>query len=127
MAEISRTTIQEYKRKLRSEETNNRGRPARNEYRELVIKKFTMKWVASLKSSLEAKGCGTQRGLEWMVPTIQERTWRRWLNGESLPPYSTIEDLLIVKVSHGKYAGEFLYNVPVVPNHNQILTLLQFI
>jgi hypothetical protein len=124
---ISSRAIRKYKRHQKDEPSNRSGRPARSEYREQVVKKFTMQWVASLMDVLEVKGCGSKQGLEMLVPTVNERKWRRWLNGESIPSYSNFEQLLSENISRGKYSGKVICDVPVTPNHGQVSTLLQFL
>lgn len=104
-----------------------RGRPARSEHKEEVVKKFMMKWVESLKDALDVKSCGAEGGLEKLVSSTLERSWRRWLKGDAIPSYATFENLLESKITEGKYAGEHLRNVPVTPTHTQMLMLLQFI
>jgi len=123
----SEREIRKYKRKQNAKSSNKPGRPVRNETNELAAREFTMKWVASLMDTLGAKGCGAKRGLEMLVPTMQERNWRRWLSGETIPTYSTIESLLNTRIAHGKYSGKMLCKVPVSPSHDQILALLRFI
>lgn len=127
MIVTSNRKIQKYKRQQKSESSGKPGKPVRSEHREEVVKKFTMKWVASLIDALDAKGCGPKRGLEMLIPSTLERTWRRWLNGDSIPPYLTFENLLGTRIAHGKYAGKAILDVPVTPSHDQILTLLRFI
>lgn len=122
----SNRTIQKYKRQVQTEKSSKRGRRARSEDRERVVRKFIMKWVASLKDALEVKSCGAEGGLAKVVSSTQERNWRRWLKGDAIPSYATFNTLLDSKITGGKYAGERLCNVPVTPTHNQILTLLQF-
>ncbi len=124
---VSEREIRKYKRKQNEKSANKPGRPVRTETNELMVREFTMKWVASLMDALEAKGCGAKRGLEMLIPTMQERNWRRWLSGETIPSYSTIEKLLITEIAHGKFAGKMLCQVPVTPSHDQILGLLRFI
>jgi hypothetical protein len=121
---ISKRALRIYKRQQSSEIATERGRPARLESRSQVVKKFSQQWVASLMDALEAKGCGAKRGLEMFAPSVTERNWRRWLNGDSIPSYTTFENLLGTRIIHGKYAGEMLCNVPVSPTHNQVSTLL---
>ncbi len=123
----AKRTIQKYKRLVHAGKSNKRGRPERSEYREEIVTKFMMKWVASLKDALEVKSCGARGGLEKMVNSTKERNWRRWLNGGAIPSYETFENLLALKITDGKYAGEPLCKVPVTPSNNQMLTLLQFI
>lgn len=124
---VSNRTIQKYKHQVQTEKSNKRGRRARVEHREQIVRKFTMKWVTSLKDALQVKSCGAKAGLEKMVCLSTERNWRRWLNGDAIPSYATFDNLLDSKISDGKYAGEPLRNVPVTPTHNQMLTLLRFI
>lgn len=124
---VSKLTIQKYKRQVQTGKSNKRGRRTRSKYKEEIATKFTMKWVASLKDALEVKSCGAGGGLEKMVSSTLERNWRRWLKGDAIPSYTTLETLLNSKITEGKYAGKPLCNVPVTPNHNQMLTLLQFI
>lgn len=125
--DTSTRAIQKYKRLKKSESPGKPGRPVRSEHRGKVVKKFTMKWVASLIEALDANGCGSRRGLEMLIPSTLERNWRRWLNGDSIPSYITFEKLLGTKIAHGKYAGKAIFDVPVTPTHDQILTLLRFI
>lgn len=122
--QISERTIQKYKRHVKSEKTIKRGRPERSAYRERIAKKFMSQWVSSLKDGLEVKSCVK---LEDMVSSISERNWRRWINGDALPSYTTFDKLLCAKIGHGKYAGEALHKVPTIPNHNDLLTLLRFV
>lgn len=119
--------IQNYKRIVKTDKLNNRGRPVREGYREEIARAFTKKWVASLMESLEVKSCGAEGGLAKVVSSTQERNWRRWLSGDAIPSYSTFENLLDAEITCGKYSGEQLFKVPVTPTHDQILTLLQFI
>lgn len=123
----SNRTIQKQKRQVQAEKSNKRGRPKRSECREQIVRKFMMKWVASLMVALEVKSCGATGGLENKVSLTTERNWRRWLKGDAIPSCSTFDNLLNSKITDGKYAGEPLYKVPVTPTHNQILTLLRFI
>lgn len=123
----SNRVIRRYKRKQTANTFNKPGRPVRSKFKEQAAREFSMKWVASLIEALDAKGCGAKRGLEMLVPTTQERNWRRWLKGEAVPSYSTVESLLEVKVAHGKYAGKTLCQIPVVPSHDQFMTLLRFL
>lgn len=116
-----------HNRHVQNGKSNRRGRPERSGDREDIVKKFIMKWVASLKDALEVRGCGAKGGLEKMVSSTVERNWRRWLSGDAIPSYATFENLLESKITGGKYAGESLRNVPVNPTHNQILRLLKFI
>lgn len=118
--------IQNYKLVVKTKNLNP-GRPARSKDREQIVREFMKKWVASLMCSLEAKGCGSVRGLGKMVSAVHERNWRKWLSGEAIPQYATFDNLLDEVITCGKYAGEPLFKVPVTPTHNQILTLLQFI
>jgi hypothetical protein len=62
-----------------------------------------------------------------MVSSSLERNWRRWLNGDAIPSYSSFEGLLDSKITDGEYAGQLLKSVPTTPAGRQILTLLQFI
>lgn len=129
----SKKTIQNHKihvqtcKRLHLEQTGKRGRPERSEYKERIVAKFMMKWVASLKDALEVKSCGAKGGLANLVCSTVERNWRRWLNGDAIPSHATFENLLDSKIAGGKYAGKLLSDVPVTPTHNQILALLQFI
>lgn len=124
---VSKRTIQKYKRLVQADKSNKRGRRTRSEYREEIVRKFTMKWVASLKDALEVKNCGPKSGLEKMVSSTTERNWNRWLKGDAIPLYTTFENLLDLKITNGKYVGEPLCKIPVSPTNNQMLTLLQFI
>ncbi len=125
----SEREVQKYSRLIYAE-TNNRGRPARSEYREKIARKFTVQWVESLKSALEVKSCGKLEALI-SLPTEEsltsQRNWRRWLNGDAIPTYTTLNALLNAKIMSGKFAGEPLYKIPVTPDHNSLLTLLRFI
>lgn len=123
----SNRVIRRFKRRQAADTYAKPGRPVRSEFKEKAARELSMKWVASLIEVLEAKGCGAKRGLEMLIPTTQERNWRRWLKGETVPSYSTVEGLLGIKVAHGKYAGKPLCQVPVVPSHDQFMTLLRFI
>lgn len=123
----AQSVIKNYKRSTREDSLVGPGRPIRSEYRESIVRKFVGMWVRSLKEALEVKGCGAKAGLEMMVSSSQERNWRRWLNGDAIPSYSTFDDLLDARITSGKYAGKMLCDVPVSPTHHQILTLLQFI
>ena len=118
--------IQNYKRVKKTKNVNP-GRPVRSLDRDLIARELMKKWVASLMCALEAKGCGSERGLGKMLSSVHERNWRRWLNGEAIPQYATFDNLLDEVITYGKYAGEPLFKVPVTPTHNQILTFLQFI
>lgn len=119
----SEKTFQKYKR-LHVEKTNKRGRPVRSEDRERIARNFISQWVESLKEVLQAKSCGK---LEELVSATSERNWRRWLNGDAIPNYTTFEKLLSAKITSGKFAGEPLYKVPVTPEHSALLGLLRFI
>lgn len=119
--------IQNYKRLVKSDKLNKRGRPTRSENREQIAREITQKWVASLMESLGVKSCGAKGGLEKVISSTQERNWRRWLSGDAIPSYSTFENLLDAEITCGKYAGGQLFKVPVTPTHDQVLTLLQFI
>lgn len=124
---IDDSNLKIHKYKLHSKSKESRGRPQRHEQREYVAKKFTMLWVGALIQILEADGCGSKLGLERFLPTVKERSWRRWLNGESIPSYKTFEKLLYETVQEGKFAGTTLMEIPIYPSHSQILTLLKFL
>lgn len=123
----AQAVIKNYKRIAREASPAGPGRPFRSEYRESIVRSFIVQWVRSLMKALEVKGCGAKSGLEMMVSSSQERNWRRWLNGDAIPSYSTFDDLLDARITTGKYAGKLLCDVPVSPTHHQVLTLLQFI
>lgn len=114
-------------RQLLNENSAGRGRPERSKAWEVIVKKFIMEWVASLKDALKVKGCGAKGGLEKLISTTPERNWRRWSRGDAIPSYLTFEKLLQSKIEVGQYAGESLCDVPVKPSHKQITRLLQFI
>lgn len=118
--------ILHYKGLVNSAKSKKRGRPARLFHREYIIKTVFSRWVDSLMASLEVNSCGAKGGLEYMLPNVQERTWRRWVNGESVPPYSTFDNLLDEVITSGKYARQPLFKIPVNPTHDQVLTMLQF-
>lgn len=119
--------ITNYKRFEKCEKANARGRPVRSLSRENQAKSVIATWVSSLMTALEVKSCGEKKGLEMMLNSVQERNWRRWLNGISVPSYRTFSNLLDTVVSSGKYAGQPLFKVPVNPTHDQVLTFLKFI
>ena len=125
--------VKKYKRAKKEIESHLRegrdglGRPERSEYKEAVVKGFLKKWVVSLMDALQVKGCGSKGGLEKLVTSSKERSWRRWLNGDAIPTYSTFEELLNFKISEGKYAGALLRDVPVTPTHNQIMRFIQLV
>lgn len=120
----SNKIILKYKRVLRTSKATTPGRPARLDSRDQLVKYFVVKWVESLKEALEVTNCG---GLAKLIDSTTDRNWRRWLNGDAAPSYSSFEGLLNSRVSYGKYKGELLQSVPVNPTHNQILTLLRFV
>ncbi|MFA7350670.1 MAG: hypothetical protein WC009_07905 [Methylotenera sp.] len=126
----SETTVQNFKKVARAEKTNSRSRPKRSEFKERIAKKFTAQWVASLKSALGVESCGKLEDLV-SLPTEEsltsERNWRRWLNGDAIPTYTTFEKLLSAKITGGKYADKTIYDIPIPLDHNSILTLLRFI
>lgn len=126
----SETTVKNFKKSASAEKINSRRRPKRSEFKERIARKFTAQWVESLKNSLEVSSCGKLESLISLPTEVSltgQRNWRRWLNGDAIPTYTTFEKLLSAKITAGKFAGESLYNIPVIPNHNSLLTLLRFI
>lgn len=125
---LCETRVQTFK--LLYEKNKKRGRPERSDDKERIARKFISQWVASLKCALEVKSCGKLEDLV-SLPTEEsltsERNWRRWLNGDAIPTYTTFEKLLSAKITGGKYAGKTIYDIPIPLDHNSILTLLRFI
>lgn len=124
----SETIVKNFKKAARAENTNSRSRPKRSEFKERIARKFTVQWVESLKNALGVKSCGK---LEELLPREMklnsERNWRRWLNGDAIPTYTTFGILLSAKIQGGKFAGNTIQDLPLRPCNNSLLTLLRFL
>lgn len=124
----SEPIVKNFKKAARAENTNSRSRPKRSEFKERIARKFTVQWVESLKNALGVKSCGK---LEELLPREMklnsERNWRRWLNGDAIPTYTTFGILLSAKIQGGKFAGNTIHDLLLRPCNNSLLTLLRFL
>ena len=126
----SETIVKNFKKAARAEKTNSRSRPKRSEFKERIARKFTIQWVESLKSVLGVESCGKLAGLISLpmeVSLTGQRNWRRWLNGDAIPTYTTFEKLLSAKILEGNFVGSTIYDLPLSPSSNSLLTLLRFL
>lgn len=126
----SEAIVKNFKKTARAEKTHNRSRPKRSEFKERVARKFTVQWVESLKNVLGVKSCGKLAGLISLpmeVSLTGQRNWRRWLNGDAIPTYTTFEKLLSAKILEGNFVGSTIYDLPLSPSSNSLLTLLRFL
>lgn len=103
---------------------NLASRPPRSSEREDVVKEFTSKWVVSLMLALDVKNCAE---LEKAIPGSIDRTWRRWLNGKSVPTFNHVSEWLKLEINNGRSKGKKLKEVVTEPKHAQLLTLIRLI
>lgn len=114
-------------RNPKHEMKQQRGRPARNPAnpgRETAIeasaKRFTRQWVSSLQKSL---GITTCTGLADQIPETEERTWRRWLAGDSIPTPQKFLRTIVTPIN--RLGGKTIGQIPTDPRAGDLYLLLR--
>lgn len=99
-----------------------RGRPKISSEKQEIACKFAMEWVASLMSLLKANNPSE---LETWVEGCNQRNWRRWATGKSIPTPTTLSGLQDAVVIRGEFKGYTLSAVPTTPTYGKLLELIR--